>query len=86
MLLLTVWYLKFVSLSIILRLCACFVCVCVCVCVCACAHVHMQERERVLWVLSLSCPEMESFEEYFGGQKTNSLNSPLLTSTMCSFS
>jgi hypothetical protein len=38
MLLLTVWYLKFVSLSIILRLCACFVCVCVCVCMHACAH------------------------------------------------
>ena len=65
MLLLTVWYLKFVSLSVIPSLCDCCVCVCVCVCVCACAHVHMQERERVQWVLSLSCPEMESFEEYF---------------------
>ena len=44
-----------------------FVIVFVCVCVCARARTHMCtcRRGRVLWVLSLSCPEMESFEEYF---------------------
>ena len=71
MLLCTTQYFTFVSLSMIARLRDCIL-LCVCVRARACARV--QGRERVLYVLSLSYPEMESFEEYFHeGKKPNLL-------------